>query len=75
MSKEKYMAKLKKPPAISDKMSTEAVVQLVDWLDELQNMTQSMAKRIIEMRGELTTLTMVVKKLHEKVGSDEKTKH
>ena len=75
MSKEKYMAKLKKPPAISDKMSTEAVVQLVDWLDELQNMTQSMAKRIIEMRGELTTLTMVVNKLHEKEGSDEKKKN
>lgn len=69
------MTKLKKPPVVSDKMSTEAVVQLVDWLDELQNMTQSMAKRIIEMRKELTTLTMVVKKLHEKVGTDEQTKH
>lgn len=69
------MTKLKKPPAVSDKMSTEAVVQLVDWLDELQKMTQSMAKRIIEMRGELTTLTMVVKKLHEKVGNNEQTKH
>ena len=67
--------KLKKPPTPSPTMSAEATTQLVDWLDELQNMTQSMAKRIIEMRGELTQLTLIVKQLNEKVDKNEQTKH
>lgn len=67
--------KLKRPPTPSPNMSVEATTQLVDWLDELQNMTQSMAKRIIEMRQELTTLTMIVKKLDERTKANETTKH
>jgi len=67
--------KLKKPPTPSPTMSAEATVQLVDWLDELQNMTQSMAKKMIEMRGELTQLTLIVKQLNEKVDKNEETKH
>jgi hypothetical protein len=67
--------KLKRPPTPSPNMSVEATTQLVDWLDELQNMTQSMAKRIIEMRQELTTLTMIVKKLDERTKANEATKH
>jgi len=67
--------KLKRPPTPSPTMSAEATVQLVDWLDELQNMTQSMAKKIIEMRKELTQLTLIVKQLNEKVDQNEETKH
>ena len=67
--------KLKRPPTPSPNMSVEATTQLVDWLDELQNMTQSMAKRIIEMRRELTQLTLIVKQLNEKVDKNEQTKH
>jgi len=67
--------KLKKPPKPSPNMSVEATTQLVDWLDELQNMTQSMAKKMIEMRGELTQLTLIVKQLNEKVDKNEETKH
>lgn len=67
--------KLKRPPTPSPNMSVEATTQLVDWLDELQNMTQSMAKRIIEMRQELTTLTMIVKKIDERTKANETTKH
>ena len=67
--------KLKRPPTPSPTMSAEATVQLVDWLDELQNMTQSMAKKMIEMRGELTQLTLIVKQLNEKVDKNEETKH
>jgi|TARA_X000001388_G_scaffold75537_2_gene70575 hypothetical protein len=67
--------KLKRPPTPSPTMSAEATVQLVDWLDELQNMTQSMAKKMIQMRGELTQLTLIVKQLNEKVDQNEETKH
>ena len=67
--------KLKRPPTPSPTMSAETTVQLVDWLDELQNMTQSMAKKMIDMRKELTQLTLIVKQLNEKVDQNEETKH
>ena len=69
--------KMKKIPKIDDKMSTQSVVQLVDWLEELQNLTQAMARKIIELREDNSKLTLIVKQLDERMQSYERpqTKH
>lgn len=69
--------KNKKIPPIDRTMSKESVVELVDWLEELQNLTQAMARKIIDLRTEVSQLTMIVKTLDERMESyaKPKTKH
>lgn len=68
---------MKKIPKVDNKMSTQSVVQLVDWLEELQNLTQAMARKIIELREDNSKLTLIVKQLDERMQSYERpqTKH
>jgi|DEB0MinimDraft_3_1074331.scaffolds.fasta_scaffold168974_3 phosphopantothenate synthetase len=69
--------KMKKIPKVDNKMSNQSVVQLVDWLEELQNLTQAMARKIIELREDNSKLTLIVKQLDERMQSYERpqTKH
>ena len=68
---------MKKIPKVDNKMNTQSVVQLVDWLEELQNLTQAMARKIIELREDNSKLTLIVKQLDERMQSYERpqTKH
>ena len=68
---------MKKIPKVDNKMSNQSVVQLVDWLEELQNLTQAMARKIIELREDNSKLTLIVKQLDERMQSYERpqTKH
>jgi len=69
--------KMKKIPKVDNKMSNQSVVQLVDWLEELQNLTQAMARKIIELREDNSKLTLIVKQLDERMQRYERpqTKH